>query len=127
MVVITRVVHSVNGKKYGMFYHFADGRCVYMAWRSGAKSRSLFFQKNAWCMDIATLREAERRGATAVGIAHRVGTTVHFYITNIRDFWGPASESHPEGTTPQRRLGRDRFLVNTSKSAGSIAKAMKLR
>jgi hypothetical protein len=127
VVSITRVPHSVNGKKYGMFYHFDDGRCLYLAWRSGEKSRSLFFRKNAWCLDIATLREAERRGATAIGVAHRVGKNVHYYITRLQDFWSPPSEPHPEGTTPQRRLGRDKFLVNTSISSGSIAKAMKLR
>lgn len=127
MVVITRVLHSINGKKYGMFYHFPDGRCLYLAWRTGEKSRSLFFQKNAWCLDIATLREAERRGATAVGIAHKIGKDVHYYITNLADFWSPPSEPHPQGITPQRRLGRDKFVVNTTRSAGSIAKAMKLK
>jgi hypothetical protein len=110
-----------------MFYHFPDGRCLYLAWRSGEKSRSLFFKKNAWCIDTATLREAKYRGCTAIGIAHRVGKAVSYYITNLDDYWNPPSEFHREGTTPQRRLSRDKFLVNTSLSAGSIHRAMRLR
>lgn len=125
MVSITRVPHSVNGKRYGMFYHFDDGRCLYLAWRSGEKSKSLYFAKMAWCLDIATLREAERRGATAIGIAHKVGTRTDFYICNLQDFWNPPSERHPEGTTPQRRLSRDKFLVRMSRAGkGGLVKSI---
>lgn len=127
MVSIVRVPHSINGKKYGMFYHFPDGRCLYLAWRSGEKSKSLYFKKNAWCIDTATLREAKYRGCTAIGFAHKIGKDVFYYVTNLDAFWNPPSEPHPEGTTPQRRLSRDKFLVNTALSAGSIAKFMKLR
>ena len=126
-MAVTRVLHSVNGRKYGMFYHFDDGRCLYLAWRSGEKSKSLFFKKNAWCLDTATLREAKYRGATAIGVAHRVGKDVFYYVTNLDDFWNPPSEPHPEGDTPQRRLSREKFLVNTSVSVGSLTKAMRIR
>ena len=115
MVSIVRVPHSINGKRYGMFYHFDDGRCLYLAFRSGEKTKSLHFAKMAWCLDIATLREAERRGCTAIGIAHKVGNRIDFYVCNLIDFWNPPSERHPPGTTPQRRLSRDNFPVRLSK------------
>lgn len=126
-MAITRVMHLVNGKRYGMFYHFDDGRCLYLAWRSGEKNRSLFFRENAWCIDITTLREARHRGCTAIGIAHKVGKSVNYYITNIDNFFNPPSEAHPEGKTPQRRLRRDHFIVNTTLSAGHIASALKIK
>lgn len=127
MIVTARVPHSVNGKKYGMFFHLDDGRCIYMAWRTGAKTRGLFFKTNAWCIDIATLRDCERRGIEVIGIAHRVAGKTAYYLTYVKDFWGPDSESHPEGKTPQRRLCREKFRVNTTRSAGYIESKMKIR
>ena len=60
------------------------------------------------------------------GIAHKIGKSVIYYITNIEDYIGPPSERHPEGVTPQRRLRRDKFPVNTSMTAKHIAKTMKI-
>lgn len=127
ITVTAREPHSVNGKKYGMFYHLDDGRCLYLAWRSGAKTRGLYFAKNAWCVDISTLRMCERRGCYAIGVAHKVAGKTAYYVTKIEDFFGPDSEPHPEGTTPQRRLNREKFRVNTTRHAGYIASKMAIR
>ena len=127
MSIVAKVPHSINGKKYGMFYHFDDGRCLYLAWRSGEKTRGLYFQKNAWCLDTATLREAEARGCTSIEIAHKVGKKINYYITNLKDYFGPDSEVHSMGTTPQRRLNRDRFIINTTRSAAYISTAIRIR
>lgn len=125
--VLRREAHSINGKKYGMFFHLADGQCVYLAWRSGAKTRGLFFAKNAWCIDTATLRECAYRGCQVIGIAHKVSGKVAYYLTLLSDFWGPDSEPHPEGKTPQRRLCREHFRVNTTRHAGYIASKMRIK
>ena len=127
MAVVAKVPHTINGKKYGMFYHFDDGRILYLAWRSGEKTRGLYFQENAWCLDNSTLREAQARGCEMIGIAHRIGKKINYYITNLDDYFGADSEVHPNGTTPQRRLNRDKFIINTTKTAGYISTAIRLR
>lgn len=124
---IKRTKHSVNGKDFGMFYRFDDGRGLYLAWRSGEKNRSLSFTHNAWCLDTTLLRQVQRNGCESIGIAHRVGKKVTYYITNTSDFLLSPSEVHTSGQTPQRRLCRDRFQVDTSLSEESIALAVKLR
>jgi hypothetical protein len=125
--VITRVKHTINGKVCGMFYRFKDGRYLYLSWVSGDKPRSLHVKKNAWCIDLSIVREVERRGCTAIGVAHKTSKGVIYYITNIADMLNPPSEFYSGGKQPQRLLHRDLFLVNTSKSAGNIAKAIKIR
>lgn len=97
-----------------MFYTLSDGRQLYLAWRSGSgkSSKGYFKNKNAWCIDKSTLRTCEDRGIKAVGIAWRNAGKIQYYLTNIEDFWNPPSEDHNLGDAPQRRLNRDRFLVN---------------
>lgn len=124
---IERIKHSVNGKNFGMFYRFVDGRGLYLAWRSGEKSRSLSFAHNAWCLDTALIRQVERNSCGFIGIAHRVGKKVTYYITNTSDFLLAPSEAHAGVHAPQRRLCRDKFQVNTSLSEESIAFAARLR
>lgn len=116
MVSVVRSRHTVNGKFYGMFYHFDDGSCLYLAVRSGEKTKSYHFKSNSWCLDIDTLRAAERHGCEYVGVAHKVGANkFDYYITKLEDFWQPPSERHPEGATPQRRLNRYFFRKRVSK------------
>jgi FAD synthase len=114
-VVIKSDPHKINGKFYGEWLTFPDGRVLYMAHRSGAKSKSIYFAKMAWCLDTATLREAEYRGVTAIGIRHKLNNKLHIYVSNLTDWWGKDSEVHPEGKTPQRRLPLDKFLVKKAK------------
>lgn len=114
-MVIETDPHRINGKFYGEWHTFDDGRVLYMAHRSGAKSKSIFFDKMAWCLDISTLREAAYRGCTAICMRHKLGTKIHLYVSNLSDWWGPHSEPHPPGKTPQRRLPLDKFLVQKAK------------
>lgn len=125
--VVKREAHSVNGRKYGMFFHLDDGQVIYMAWRSGLKTRGYFHKTNSWCIDTTTLRTCEHRGVTAVGVAHRVNGKVDYYLTKLEDFWGEESTTHREGDTPQRALCRERFRVNSTRRATVIASKMKLR
>lgn len=110
-----------------MFYHFPDGRCLYLAWQSGERPKQLLGKQNAWFLDAATLREAKYRGATAIGVAHRIGKTVHYYVVNADDWWNPPSESHSDSGALCRKLSRNEFHVNTSVSNEALLKAMKLR
>lgn len=114
MVIVTDP-HKINGKFYGEWHTFDDGRVLYMAHRSGAKSKSIYFAKMAWCLDIDTLKQAAYRGATAIAIRHKLGSRIHIYVSNLSDWWGSDSERHPEGKTPQRRLPLDKFLVTKCK------------
>lgn len=114
--MITRVPHKINGRFYGMFCHWDDGRCIYFACRSGSKTRSYHFDTNSWCLDIDTLRAAESRGCQWIGIEHKIGTNkFDYYITRIEDFFGADSERHYGGDTPQRRLKRPLFRILVSK------------
>jgi hypothetical protein len=107
--------HTVNGKRFGAFYHIGD-ECIYLAWRSGVATKSYHFKSNSWCLDIDTLRAAERRGCKYVGVAHKVGANkFDYYVTLLEDYFQPPSEPHPEGVTRQRRLNRYCFRLRMSK------------
>lgn len=113
---VVRVPHSINRKRYGMFYHFDNGECLYLAHCSGESTKLYHYKSNSWCLDLDTLREAERRGCKYVGIEHKVGTNkFHYYITLLRDFFDPPSEVHTEGNTRQRRLNRYLFRICMAK------------
>jgi hypothetical protein len=117
----------LQGVALGMFYKLDDGRCLYLSWQTGARAKALLFKRNAWCMDVDTLRLAELYGCAAVGIVHRVNGVVSYYITNLNDFWNPPSEIYTGGKTVQRLLGREKFLVNTSLSVSQIGRSMNIR
>lgn len=126
--MIKRTQHtSLQGKTIGMFYHFDDGRCLYLSWESGASTKALIASKNAWAIDYDVLYAAERQGCTAIGIAHRINGMVIYYITNLRNYWNPPSESHAGKYATQRILGRDKFLVNTSLSESYIERMSRLK
>lgn len=127
VVSVLRIPHKVNGKLLGAFYHFDNGRSMYLAYCVGQKPKALFLNENAWCIDTSIIRQCQREGCEAIGIAHRVGKHVDFYITNLTDFLDSPSEVHSRGAVPQRRLSRDRFMIDTSKSEESIVKAMRLK
>lgn len=116
MVSIVRTRHTINGKFYGMFFHFDDGTGFYLACRSGASTKSYHYKSNSWCLDVETLRACERHNCEYIGVAHKVGTNkFDYYITKLEDFWQPPSERHPEGDRPQRRLNRYCFRMLMSK------------
>lgn len=125
--VVKREAHTINGRKYGMFYHLDDGRIIYLAWRSGMKTKGYFHKTNSWCLDINTLRMCEHKGVFAVGVAHRVNGKMDYYLTYLEDFFGPDSARHYEGDAPQRSLCRERFRVNSTKRVAAIASKMRLR
>lgn len=127
ITVVKREAHSINGRKYGMLYHLDDGRIIYLAWRSGMKTKGYFHKTNSWCIDVNTLRMCEHRGVCAVGVAHKVGGKVDYYLTRIEDFWGADSDRHREGDTPQRSLCRERFRANSTKRLAHISAKMRLR
>lgn len=126
-LVIARTPHAINGKRLGTFYRFADGRGLYLAHVSGERPRCLDTRRNAWLMEYDALRQAQLRGCGAVGIAHRVGKHVTYYVTALEDMLDHPSERVFGAKTLQRRLARDRFRVNTALHAGNIARAMRLR
>lgn len=126
--MIERTDRTVNGKFKGRFYTLPNGRKIYLEHISGEKTRSLDMKHNAWLLPTQTIREAEARGCTQIGILHKVGKKHFTYIANIQDYLGEPSEAHyVSGKEPMRRLNRCRFVVNSTMTASHIEKSLKIR
>ena len=126
--MITRTDRTVNGKFKGRYYSFPDGRKLYLEHIGGEKTRSLDYKHNAWILPTQTIREAEAKGCTQIGILHKIGKKKATYITNIADFLSLPSEAHwVAGKEPQRRLNRNHFVVNSTHSASYIENSLKIR
>lgn len=118
------VPHTINGRFYGMFYFLDDGRSLYLAHR---KMKEVFHMKNAWCIDMMTLKEAERRGVNVIGVLVGKGKSRKFWLTERRDFFdSPYSFDH-YGDTRQRGLPTTMFRVNPLTSETHISKSVKIR
>lgn len=113
--MITNVPHRPGGRFYGFFHFFPSGKGIYMAHRSGNDKKGYYRKANAWCVDNDTLRACQSRGIESIGIRWRSGSRVFYYVTNVEDFFGPKSERHYVGDTPQRRLNREDFLVKKAR------------
>lgn len=126
--MIERTDRTVNGKFKGRFYTFPDGRKLYLEHIGGEKTRSLDHKHNAWLLPTQTIREAESKGCTQIGILHKIGKKHATYIANIKDFLEPPSEIHyVSGREPMRRLNRSRFVVNSTHTASYIENSLKIR
>ena len=123
--MIERVSRTVNGKLLGTFYHFDDGSVMYLAHYAGKKNKHFISEKNSWYFDIGTVTEAQHRGVTIIGIAHRVGKNMNHYITYMEDF---AKDSVPYWGKKEtgRSIELGRFKVNTALNAERIEKSMKI-
>ena len=126
--MIERADRTVNGKFKGRFYTFPDGHKLYLEHIGGEKTRSLDHKHNAWLLPTQTIREAESKGCTQIGILHRIGKKKVVYITNMQDFLNEPSEVHyAPGKEPMRRLNRNRFITNTTLSSDYIDNSLKIR
>lgn len=126
--MIKRTDRTVNGKFKGRFYDFPDGRKLYLEHIGGEKTRSLDLKTNSWILPTQTIREAESKGCTQIGILHRIGKKKLTYIANMKDFLEAPSEVHwASGQEPQRRLNRNRFVVDTTRSSDYIDNCLKIR
>lgn len=126
--MIRREPHTFNGKPVGMWYHFPDGKMMYLAHYAGARVKGYVQAKNAWCVDVSILREAERRGCNAVGVVHRIGKRKYFYLANRDDFWhSPHSNGGILNSMSQRILPLGKFLVNPSLDRELINSHMRIR
>lgn len=117
------IPHKVNSRHYGAFYHFPDGRAVYLAHR---KRSEVFRAKNAWTIDLATLSLIKSKGIATCGVVCKSGADLFFWVTDIEDFFGIHSFSH-FGDSRQRGLPLTRFKVNPGLIARHIKKGMKIR
>ena len=126
--MIARVDRTVNGKFKGRYYTFADGRKLYLEHIGGEKTRALDHKHNAWTLPTSTIRQAEAAGCTQIGILHKIGKKKMTYIANMKDFLSEPSEVHyVAGKEPMRRLNRNRFVVNSTRSASYIENSLKIR
>lgn len=121
--MIERTPYLVDGKPFGMFCRYPDGKCLFVVFYSGAKNKNLHVKKNAWMVNSDALYAAERFGATAICIAHKVRSQVTYYVTNLADFWNEPSETIFGKRKMQRALHRGAFKVNTSSSAETLETA----
>ena len=124
MSKITRLRHTFNGRFYGMWYFWDDGRSLYLAHR---RPGEIYHKKNAWCLDVRTLEEAEKRGVKFVGVVSGSGKNKRFYVTLREDFFDSAYSFAHFGETRQRGLPLARFRYSTTASVAHITKAIKLR
>lgn len=126
--MITRTDRTVNGKFKGRYYDFPNGQKLYLEHIGGEKTRSLDYKTNSWTLPTQTIREAESKGCTQIGILHKIGKQKATYIANIKDFLEAPSEVHwVSGKEPMRRLNRNRFVVNSTHSASYIENSLKIR
>ena len=125
--MIRREPHTNNGKFVGMWYHFPDGRQMYLAHYSGEKTKGSVPKRNAWYVDRSILREAERRGCFAVGVLHRIGKHKYFYLTNRADFWKLPAEDGIYQSMSQRILPKSRFMVTPAHDRKLIEEQMFIR
>jgi hypothetical protein len=110
-----------------MFYD-VDGKCLFLSWQFGERAKGLDFKKNAWCIDMSDIRAAKLKECVAIGVAHKIGKSVFYYLTNIEDIEGVQSfAGYSRDHSYQRCLPRDAFPVNTTRSAGNIEKAIRIR
>ncbi len=126
--MIERTDRTVNGKFKGRYYAFPDGRKLYLEFVSGEKTRALDLKTNSWILPTQTIREAEFKGCTQIGILHRIGKKKLTYIANIQDFLNMPSEIHyASSIEPMRRLNRNHFVVDTTRSSEYIDNYLKIR
>ena len=125
--MIRRESHTINGKFQGMWYHFDDGRILYLVHYSGIKTKGQVVRRNAWYVDSSILREAGRRGCDAVGVIHRVGKHKYFYVTNREDFWNPPAEMGIFKGMSQRILPKSKFMVNPAHDRALIEEQTYIR
>ena len=124
--MICRLDRTLNGKLKGRFYTFDDGRKLYLEIISGEKTKSLDRETNSWILPKQTIREAEARDCTQIGVLHKIGKKKFVYITNMKDFLYEPSEPHYiSGKEPMRRLNRNLFLVSTPLQFDYINKTLK--
>lgn len=116
--------HYRLGRFFGAFYYLDNGKALYLAHR---KRREVFRAKNAWTLDVATLRECQDRGIDTVGVVTQSGKTKFFYLTPLDDFFNhPDSFAH-FGDTKQRGLPVTQFKINPSIIARHIEKSFNIR
>jgi len=123
IVVIKRVPRTVNGKTLGTFYHFDSDVVMYLAHCVGEKDKHYIPKKNAWYFDIGTISEATRRNTTVIGIAHRVGKNIRYYVTYMTNFLNDAVPYWGNKETG-RSLEVGKFMVNTALRPEVINKSM---
>lgn len=128
MNYIERQDRTVNGKLKGRFYTMPNGQKLYLEHTSGEKTRAFSPKHNAWVLTTQTIREAEHRGCTAIGILHKIGKKKYTYITNIQDYLNAPSEAHwVSGKEPMRRLAKSYFQVDSTRSSEYIENRLKIR
>lgn len=115
--------HRVNGRFYGAFYYLDDGTALYLAHR---KRREVFQAKNAWTIDLATLREVQFRGISVIGVVCKSGKEKFIWMTPLEDFFGFNSFTHI-GDTRQRGLPLNCFKIKPGLASKHIARSMKVR
>jgi hypothetical protein len=122
--MVKRVPHTVNQKFYGTWYHFDDGRVIYLARR---KEREIFQAKWAWCIDHRTLQLCRERGCWAVGVLVRKEGKWQVWATHIDDFYDSPHSFRHRYETLQRGLPLAKFRVRPDTRAKAIERAMRIR
>ena len=125
-LVIERKRHSVNGRHYGWWVTFPDGRIMYVAYRASTREvRGYCRRHDAWALDLRLLNEMKARGVCRVGLIHGKKSR-RYYATLAQDFFGPLSRAWAGKDSTQRLLPRNAWRVNPMADEGNIAKAMRL-
>ena len=122
--MIQHVRHTVNSKFYGFWHFWPDGKGIYLAYR---KPSEIYRKKNAWCLDIRTLEEAEKRGVKYVGVVCGHGKNKRVYATLRQDFFNSPYSFFHFGDARQRGLPLEKFRYSTTKTEKHIAATIKLR
>lgn len=126
--MIEREDRKVNGKLKGRYYDLKNGSKLYLEHVSGEKTKSLDTKKNAWLLPTATIRQAEYKGCTAIGVLHKIGKKQHVYIVPIEHFLSEPSETYwAQGKEPMRCLNRNLFVINSTRSIPYIESTLKIR
>lgn len=121
---MTKVPHTINGRLCGMFYHFDDGKGLYLA---HCKPRDVHRKKDAWCIDVSVLNEARERGISVVGVVCGTAKSKNFWVTDLEDFFESRHSFSHWDEMQQRGLPRGRFKLNPLAREGYVSKSVKLR
>jgi hypothetical protein len=88
--------------------------------------RHIYRKRNAWCLERIALEDTIEQGLQAAGVVVRKGKRKLAWVTNVADFFGPDSFTHPENPL-QRCLPLNRFRIVPASFRENIEASMSLR
>lgn len=117
------VPHKVNFQHRGAWYELDDGRGLYLA---HCQMRHAYRKRNAWCLERIALEDTISRGYEAAGVVVKKGKRKLAWVTDVRDFFGPDSFTHPQNPL-QRCLPMNRFQLLPTMFRENVEASMSLR